>query len=100
MPSLEVDIFAIWPSISQMAQDLNLLPDTVYRWRQKNRIPAHVWPDIIVKAARREVLVTAAQLMDMTGPMRRRPRPRKIKGPKTHKKKPRLIASEFDSTAA
>jgi hypothetical protein len=71
------DIFAIWPSISVMASDLEQLPDTVFRWRKKGRIPVDVWPKIIEMAARREVLVTATQLMNMNVEAPPRGRPRK-----------------------
>ena len=70
------DIFAIWPSISVMASELEQLPDTVSRWRKKGRIPVDVWPKIIETAARREILITAAQLMNLNvnAPPRGRPR--------------------------
>lgn len=71
------DIFSIWPSITVMATDLDQLPDTVYRWRKKKRIPVHAWPAVIEKAAKREVLVTAAQLMDLSSASKPRGRPRK-----------------------
>lgn len=70
------DIFNIWPSIEEMASDLGELPDTVYRWRKKGRIPAHVWPELIEKAATREHLVTAAQLMKLCV-VKRQGRPRR-----------------------
>lgn len=71
------DIFAIWPSISAMAEDLNEKHDTVFRWKLRRRIPEHVWPSVIEKAAKRERLVTAAQLLALNGPMGRRGRPSK-----------------------
>jgi len=67
------DIFAIWPSIKAMADDLDEKPDTVKRWRIRRRIPSDVWPRIIEKAARREQLVTAAQLLDLHAAERRKP---------------------------
>lgn len=59
-----------------MAADLKQLPDTVYRWRKKRLIPPHVWPELIEEAAKREVLITVAQLMSLSPP-RRIGRPRK-----------------------
>jgi hypothetical protein len=71
------DIFGIWDSVEAMAIDLNQLEDTVYRWKHRGRIPEDVWPRIIEKAAAREKLVTALQLMKCNAPIKRRGRPRK-----------------------
>lgn len=79
------DIFAIWPSLREMAKDLESLEDTVYRWKQRGRIPEDVWPLIIAKAAEREQLVTASQIMKFNAPIARRGRPR---GTENAKKKP------------
>lgn len=75
------DIFAIWPSLRQMAEDLGQLEDTVYRWKQRGRIPEDVWPALIAKAAAREKLLTAAQIMRCNAPILRRGRPRTKKKP-------------------
>lgn len=74
------DIFGIWPSLRQMAEDLGQLEDTVYRWKQRGRIPEDVWPTIIEKAAVREKLVTASQIMKCNAPILRRGRPRQNVG--------------------
>lgn len=65
------DIFNIWPSIKDMADDLNEKYDTVKRWKNRKRIPSDVWPRIIEKAARKEHLVTAAQLLELNNVPRR-----------------------------
>lgn len=70
------DIFGIWPSISEMAADLGQLEDTVYRWKQRGRIPEDAWPMVIAKAAERESPVTASQIMRFNAPIARRGRPR------------------------
>lgn len=70
------DIFGIWPSLSEMAKDLGQLEDTVYRWKQRGRIPEDAWPVVIEKAAARERLVTASQIMRFNAPIARRGRPR------------------------
>lgn len=62
------DIFTIWPSLNEMAADLGEKYDTVKRWRNRGRIPNRAWPAIIEKAARREQLVTAAQLLALNPP--------------------------------
>lgn len=70
------DIFAIWPSIKQMAEDLGQLEDTVYRWKKRGRIPEDMWPALIEKAAGHEQLVTAQQLMKFNTAPKKRGRPR------------------------
>jgi hypothetical protein len=64
------DIFRIWPSLNAMADDLGEKYDTVKRWRHRGRIPDRAWPQLIEKAARREQLVTAAQLLALNPPSR------------------------------
>lgn len=59
------DIFTIWPSLKAMADDLDEKYDTVKRWRNRARIPDRAWPKIIEKAARREHLITAAELLEL-----------------------------------
>lgn len=71
------DIFGIWPSLRQMAGDIGEIEDTVYRWKRSGRIPERVWPLVIEKAAKRETLVTAAQLMSLNRQPKRRGRKRK-----------------------
>lgn len=72
------DIFAIWPSIQAMANDLDEKYDTVKRWRIRERIPATVWPKLIEKAARREHLVTATQLLELNKPTPRMQREARV----------------------
>ncbi len=66
------DIFSIWPSDRAMAEELSEKTDTVKHWRLRGRIPSDVWPKIIEKAARRETLVTASQLLDLHAGARRK----------------------------
>jgi len=70
------DVFAIWDSLREMAEDLEQLEDTVYRWKKRGRIPEDMWPKVIEKAAKHERLVTAQQLMKFNAPISRRGRPR------------------------
>lgn len=62
------DIFEIWPSIKDMADDLNEKYDTVKRWRTRGRIPSTAWPRLIERAAHREQLITATQLLRLNKP--------------------------------
>lgn len=70
------DIFKIWPTLGEMADDLGQLEDTVYRWKQRGRIPEDAWPMVIAKASEREKPVTASQIMRFNAPIARRGRPR------------------------
>jgi hypothetical protein len=71
------DIFEVWDSVSEMASALDQKADTVFRWRKKGRIPVDMWPRLIETAARREVLITATQLMNLHRGAPQRGRPRK-----------------------
>jgi hypothetical protein len=71
------DIFAIWPSINDMAAALDEKPDTVLRWKYRGRIPESAWSNLIAKAAQRERLITAGELLALNAPMQRRGRPPK-----------------------
>lgn len=75
------DIFAIWPSLSCMAEEIGQKPDTVYRWQRSGRIPEGHWPIVIEKAARREHLLTMTDLHAANRPAKQRGRPaHKVKG--------------------
>ncbi len=69
------DIFAIWGSVSTMANDLGEKRDTVFRWKLRERIPEDAWGKIIERAAMRERLVTASDLLKVNKPMKKRGRP-------------------------
>lgn len=69
------DIFALWPSIREMADALNEKSDTVLRWRIRGRIPEDAWPRLIEQAAFRDITVTANDLMTLNAPMKKRGRP-------------------------
>ena len=70
------DIFEIWESITEMADDINQLPDTVYRWKVRGRIPEDMWPRVIGAAAMRKKTVTAQMLLRLNAPIKRRGRKR------------------------
>jgi hypothetical protein len=58
-----------------MAIEIGEPYDTVRRWRSRGRIPERAWPKIIEKAARREILLTAGNLMAMNREPKRRGSP-------------------------
>lgn len=71
------DIFQIWPSVRDMATEIEQEYDTVLRWRLRGRIPEDSWDIVIQRAARHGKLVTAAQLLALNRPIKQRGRPRK-----------------------
>lgn len=61
------DIFEIWgapaaDAIQTIADELDEKPDTVYRWRQRRRIPELKWDGLIKSAASRGVDLTPDEL--------------------------------------
>jgi hypothetical protein len=57
-----------------MAIDIGEPYDTVRRWRSRGRIPERAWSKIIEKAARREHLITASNLLALNREPKRRGR--------------------------
>lgn len=70
------DIFGIWSSIRNMADDLNRPYDTVLAWRIRKRIPEDAWQDVIDAAKRRGKNLTVAQILTWNAPLGRRGRVR------------------------
>lgn len=68
------DIFAIWPSIEDMAKAINEKPDTVLRWTYRERIPEDAWSAVIEAASLKRRKVTAQLLLDLNAPIKRRGR--------------------------
>lgn len=67
MPALH-DIFEIWPTIVDMATDLDLPYQTVAKWKQRGRIPSESWGAVIEAAKARDCKVTFQQLADANPP--------------------------------
>jgi len=47
------EVLALWPQVSDAAQDLGLKYDRVAQWVKRDSIPAAYWPRIINAAAGR-----------------------------------------------
>lgn len=69
------DIFGIWATDAAMAHDLKQLPDTVYRWRKRGRIPEEQWDAVIEAAARCGRHLTATDILAANTPAKQRGRP-------------------------
>lgn len=46
------DVVSLWPTMRQMAEDLDVPLERVKKWRQRNRIPPLYWEPIIDAAYR------------------------------------------------
>lgn len=75
------DIFAFWPTIAAFAQDLDLNPDAVRKWKKFGRIPQEAWGAVIEAAGKRGKTLTLADIVAANAPMKQRGRPstRKIR---------------------
>lgn len=71
-------VFSLWPSTKAMAEELDELPDTVNRWRQRGRIPEDALTKVVRHAQpKTEAMLSVETLLRLNVPMRRRGRPRK-----------------------
>lgn len=77
------DVFKLWPKYAAMAKDIDQEPDTVRKWWMK-RIPPQHWPAVIAAAQRRDVMLTAADLMRLNPP-------RKMRDPASYRRKVRKM---------
>jgi hypothetical protein len=62
------DVFAIWPTLPEMAADIGAGADghwMVRKWKQRKRIPNEWWPALIGAAKNRGVVITASDLLAM-----------------------------------
>jgi len=62
------DIFGIWPSLAELARDLDVEYQTVAKWSQRGRIPPESWDAVISAARRKRVVVSAALLNRLNKP--------------------------------
>ncbi len=47
------DIYALWPSVADLARDLGVTYPTVSAWKQRGSIPPHYWRAMVGAAQRR-----------------------------------------------
>lgn len=58
-------IIALWPSVSDLAGDLDEKLDTIRKWRQRDSIPSEKWLALIDAGQRRGIAITAYQLAEI-----------------------------------
>ena len=52
-----------WGAIDDLAADIGRKPDTVRKWRQRDRIPSAYWLALLASARRRKIAVTQSLLI-------------------------------------
>lgn len=62
------DIFEIWTTLADMANDLDAPYQTVAKWKQRGRIPSESWGAVIEAAKERGRHITFKQLADANPP--------------------------------
>lgn len=58
------EVISLWPSIQELADELDEKTFTVEKWRTRNRIPSWAWKRLLMKAQKRRLPVTADLLVD------------------------------------
>ena len=64
------EIIDKWPSVAELADDLGEKPNTVSKWRQRQRIPSDRWLPLVACARKRRIpldLTTLAKLAQHQG---------------------------------
>jgi hypothetical protein len=62
------EVFQAWPSTAAAARDFGLPYEMVCKWRQRGRIPAHAWRDVVAAARRRGKRLTHETLQRINPP--------------------------------
>ncbi len=57
------EICNLWPSISALADDMGEKAASVYKWRERNRIPPEHWQALVAKARKRKIYLTYEMLV-------------------------------------
>jgi hypothetical protein len=55
----------LWPTVTAFASDVGVSWHTAAKWRQRNRIPADWWADVLHTRPARRSGVTAALLVEL-----------------------------------
>jgi hypothetical protein len=59
------DVIDLWPSMSCLAEDLEVEYDTVRKWRDRGRVPQEYFQSIIDAARKRRIRLKAADLVEV-----------------------------------
>jgi hypothetical protein len=57
------DIVRQWPSMGEMAADMQQQYDTIRKWRDRDSIPSAMWFDLLRAAKRRKIVLSAEDLI-------------------------------------
>lgn len=59
------EIVNLWPAAKVLAEDIGEKPETVRKWRSRNRIPSVKWQAVINAAKKRRYPVTSNLLIQL-----------------------------------
>lgn len=62
------DIFQAWPTLVEMANDLEMPYQTVAKWKQRERIPSESWGSVVAALKRRGHTLTFEQIAKINPP--------------------------------
>lgn len=57
------DVVNQWPSMGDMAADMQANYDTIRKWRDRNSIPSSMWFEVLRAAKRRRIELDAESLI-------------------------------------
>ena len=57
------EVIGLWPSVDELATDLDRKPNTVQQWKSRNRIPADEWHGLVRAAQRRGIKGVSADVL-------------------------------------
>lgn len=65
MPKTFCDVIDLWPSIKDLAADVDEPYARVLKWRIRNNVPGGAWRKLLAAAKRRGYRVTAEHLVEI-----------------------------------
>lgn len=54
-----------WPTVNDLAADLEEKPSTVRKWKQRNHIPSDRWLELLAHAKRRRIKLDESTLVKL-----------------------------------
>lgn len=70
-----LDIFALWPTITEFAEAIDANPDQVRKWKKFRRFPQESWESVAAAANQRGTPLTVEMIIAANAPMKPRGRP-------------------------
>lgn len=64
-PANFTEVIDLWPSVADLAGDIDEKIDTVRKWRTRNTIPADKWARVVEASKRRRYKITPNLLVEL-----------------------------------